>query len=381
MKAVAQRMFWPVCMALTVASGVSVWMAVQRALIGCQDFQWSGAHMFAQRIDPYADYLAGDPRHAVLMSQVPNYLHEYYVALWPIGLMSFGHAKVLWTGLNLLFAVTIVLLLRSVYGLSGKQAYLLAMLLATSTPFRIAVGSGQQALLETLLVCVALWKPSQSGTMLGMSYFKYSFSPIFFFYAAACRAWKQIAISLGLAAGGLLIFWARVHGSLLKVLAEPFMVSRWGMEHRTDGDLISLTNMVYPRGYNAAIVLALALSAGFAFIAHRRSTTFAGAIAALAAINLALLPHATHDAVLLSVPSAWLMANARWSLAIIAGGVSISMFWFGFKLVPLRHYPVTSQLLHMGLLAVLFVVVLSGDRSSEEFNASLQGAPHTTAVC
>ena len=384
MKAFAQRMIWPVYLALTVASGVSLWMAVRRALIGCQDFQWSGAHMFAQGIDPYADYLAGDPRHAVLMSQIPNYLHEYYVALWPIGLMSFAQAKVLWTALNLLFAVAIVLLLRDVYRLSGKHAYLLALLLTISTPFRIAVGSGQQALLETLLVCVALWRPSQSGLMLGLSYFKYSFSPIFFMYAGACRAWKQIAISLTVAAVGMLLFWWRVRGGFLTVLAEPFLVSRWGMEHRTDGDLISLTNMVFPRGYNAAILLALALSAGFAFLAHRRRRTFAGAIAALAAINLALLPHGTHDAVVLSVPSAWLMAHARWSPAAVAGAVSISMFWFGFKLVPLRHYPVTSQLLHMGLLAVLFVVVLSAperERSTDPFNVRLQGVPHTTAVC
>jgi hypothetical protein len=384
MKAAVQRLVWPAYLVLAVAASISVLRAVQSALSRSQDFQWSGAHMLAHGIDPYGDYLAGDPRHAILMSQIPNYLHEYYVALWPVGLLSFGHAKVLWVIANLAFTVGIVALLRSVYRLNAAQTYLLAVLLAMSTSFRVAVASGQQALLETLLLCIALWKPSNSGIALGASYFKYSFSPIVFFYAAARREWRQLAISIAVVMIGMLFFWARVHGSFLDVLVEPLLVSRRGMERRADGDLISLTNIVFPRLYNLGMAVALALSALLAVLVSHWRRTIVGAAAALAAADLALLPHGTHDAVLLSVPLAWLLSRARWSPAILASCFSIFIFWYGFKFIPLSQYPATYQMLHIGLLAVLFLSVLSIPEIEgmvAELSAPLQETPGRTSAC
>lgn len=71
-----------------------------------QDFQWSGGRVLLQHIDPWMEYLRGDPAHRFILSQVPNYLPVLYVLLVPVGLLSLSYAKGLWVFCNLTFAVT-----------------------------------------------------------------------------------------------------------------------------------------------------------------------------------------------------------------------------------------------------------------------------------
>src|ERR1700722_8764660 len=139
--------------ALIFPAAVSLYAGVRNSLSRSQDFQWSGTHLAPQHIDPYSQFLSHDPEHRILLSQVPNYLHELYILLLPLGSLGFSHAKPVWAVLNCLFAVLITQLLRQLYNLPRAETILLLLLLFCSTPFRIALGNGQQTLLELLFFC------------------------------------------------------------------------------------------------------------------------------------------------------------------------------------------------------------------------------------
>ncbi|MHB8303710.1 MAG: hypothetical protein ACYDC6_12855 [Acidobacteriaceae bacterium] len=76
----------------------------------------------AEHVDPWLTYLSGDPQHRAEMFQVPNYLHELYVLLLPFGYLSFTHAKLIWTAVNLaLVSISCACIVR-LYELAGRKA-------------------------------------------------------------------------------------------------------------------------------------------------------------------------------------------------------------------------------------------------------------------
>lgn len=329
------RLFW-INLALFFPALVSVSTGVRNGLRQgrSQDFQWSGAHLFAMHHDPYLIYLLKDSGHQLLKSQTPNYLQELYVLLWPLGLTNEHTGATLWVCFNLLFAGASILLLGSTFKLSRSRTLLLGFFLATSTPFRVSVGNGQQSLLELMMLLAALATPCRAGWALGLSYFKYSFAPIMFFYVACKRLYRVLLISILIPSAGWLIFWLRVGGSPVRTAIEPILVSRVGVSPGT-ADFGTLLMVLAPGWATFGLVSTVALSSILAYIIHRRSRSLPQAGSALAVCSLFLFPHLIYDFVLLIVPSALLLSRYRPArLATTASifcliGLAYLMPWFG----------------------------------------------------
>jgi hypothetical protein len=81
---------------LAAPAAVSLAVGVRNVLRRSQDMHWSGSHLLGERIDPYLQFLHHDPEHRLPVSQVPNYLHELYLVMLPLGLLPFGAARALW---------------------------------------------------------------------------------------------------------------------------------------------------------------------------------------------------------------------------------------------------------------------------------------------
>jgi hypothetical protein len=327
--------------ALTLPAAISLYAGFRNALSRSQDLQWSGANLVLQHIDPYSQFLRHDPEHRIVLSQVPNYLHELYILLLPLGALSFSHAKPVWAILNCLFAVLIAFILRRIYDLPRSQALLILLLLFGSTPFRIVVGNGQQSLLELLLFCLIFYfaKPAGQGIALGLSYSKYSFSPVVFLYLFFRRQFRVLAISFIAPLLGLLIMGLLVHSNLLALSTEPLIVSR----SDTINGLGNLMTIIQIAGRNVLslsltqkIMAAAALLASvtFAFALSRQKNIFPPRdAAALAIATLMFFPHRTYDYVFLAIPLAAAL-TAPFQRAKTYIMVTVALLWFGTKLVP-----------------------------------------------
>jgi Glycosyltransferase family 87 len=353
--------------ALALPAAVSLYAGVRNSLSRSQDFQWSGAHLALQHIDPYSQFLRHDPEHRILLSQVPNYLHELYILLLPLGALSFSHAKPVWAFLNCLFAILIALVLRRIYDLPRSQTLLLLLLLFASTPYRIVLGNGQQSLLELLLFCLIFYfaRPTGQGIALGLSYSKYSFSPVVFLYLFFRRRFRVLAISFITPLLGLLAMSLLVHGNPVTLLTEPLAVSRIGVTAGL-GDLMTIIQTLFrnllPETLIGKLMYAAALlaSAAYAFTLSRTgSPSPRRDAAALAVANLMFFTHLTYDYVFLAIPLAAALAAPfqRAKTYILA---TVALLWFGIKLIPVsvsagvqRVEQLTIFLLLSGILVLL----------------------------
>ncbi len=305
-----------------------------------QDFQWSGTRLTIRHIDPYHQALIHDPNHQFLLSQAPNYLHELYLLLLPFGALSFHAAKPYWTLMSCLFTAISVLMLRQIYNLDRSRTILIALLLLISTPFRIALGAGTEVLLELLLFCLVFYRVSLvgSGIATGLSYFKYSFSPILFLYFFFTKRYKLLAISLLPPLLGLLLMWLLVHGNIFTLAIEPFLVSRFSVALGL-GDLMTVIHSIFDKTFSKtedlAYALAIATSAGYAFyLSRHRELSPQRAAAAIAVASLMFFTHLTHHYVLLIIPLAASVAGplSRAKVLVLS---AIGTIWYGVKIVPM----------------------------------------------
>ncbi|HEY6412220.1 MAG TPA: glycosyltransferase 87 family protein [Edaphobacter sp.] len=335
---------------LVLPAALSLYAGFANARLRSQDFQWSAANLLLQGIDPYHQFLAHDPQHLILLSQTPNYLHELYILLLPFGALSFPHAKPVWALLNCLFALLSSLLLRRIYALDRSQTLLLSLLLFSSTSFRIALGNGQQSLFELFLFCLvfAVQKPAGKGIALGLSYLKYSFSPVLVLFLAFRRQFRILAISLLPPLLGLFVMWMLVHGNILTLLLEPFAVSR-SDSVKGLGDLMTILetafNGILPASQLALLtpVAALLASVICAFVLSRHeppSPRRDGAVLAVA--TLLFFPHRIYDYVFLVIPLAAALAAPfqkakAYLLAVIV------LLWLCLKFVP-KTMPTAARL-------------------------------------
>lgn len=183
---------------LSVVSATTVLHGkINRLAFGC-DFQWSAFRILLSRRDPWAIYMAGDPHHDYILNQVPNYLHEVYVLLWPFGLLPFAEARIIWTLVNFALIGLACFCIADLYELSRRRIWLLFVMVGVSACFRESIRNGQ--LNGISIACIALWSLVRAqrnrGLLLGFSYVKYSFPPVLVMFLIIRKRWKLLSFSI-----------------------------------------------------------------------------------------------------------------------------------------------------------------------------------------
>lgn len=208
----------------TLLALLSVADAIRNCILHSLDLQWSPARLLAQHLDPWATYLAGDPHHLLLLNQVPNYLHEFYLAILPLGFLPLLPAKLLWAAVNLALVLLSCACVARLYQLDRSKSWLLTLLVLTSTPFRVTLGNGQ--LTAVVLACFALWAVVHSsggrGLLLGAAWAKYSLPPVLAVFLLLRRRWRLLFCSLLPPTAGFIFFYAWLRTPFWTLLTEPF---------------------------------------------------------------------------------------------------------------------------------------------------------------
>lgn len=215
---------------------LSVVVGGRNAATHSQDFQWSGTRMLLDKIDPWLDYLQGDPLHRILLVQVPNYLPEFYLLLAPVGLLPFSRAKFAWFLCNVAFIVLSTVLACRFFDLRGSKMALTLAFYVMSTPVRNSLGNGQQSLLVIFLWCLALLSTELTdgrATIAGLSYGKFNFAPPVVLYLFFKKGIRAVLFSAILPAVGTAIIWLWLTGgrdvhAIARLIMQPLAVSRIG---------------------------------------------------------------------------------------------------------------------------------------------------------
>jgi hypothetical protein len=245
--------------------------------------------------------------------------------------------------------------------------------------FRAGLGAGQFCFAELLLFCI-IYKGTASqwpqGVGLGVSFAKYSFSPVVAFTFLLKRRVLILAISLLPVLGGVVICMAMLHKPLLSLIFEPLLVARHGVSPGF-ADIMTLGNRLFGPRYAGPIDAGALLLAMLYAIRLARSKRSRGAeFAAVAVASLLLFTHLIYDYLFLLVPlcyAVWggeLKRGARWTVILIIGYV-----WFGSPLY-LGRNAVRSDLavLLINCLSniALLVAIDTGQRSAKRSTAEIK---------
>jgi hypothetical protein len=343
----------------TVVAILSVADGIRNSMLHSLDFQWSPAKLLAQHIDPWATYLAGDPSHRILLNQVPNDLHELYIAMLPFGYVPLMPAKIIWAIINVALVLLSCWLVANLYELHGRKAWLLTLLVLTSTSARVTIGNGQVTAL--VLASLALWAVAQSsrsrGWLLGIAWLKYSVPPVLAAFLVLRRRWRLLFYSLLPPAFGFLFFFAWLRTPFFTLLLEPFRtstnnvspglanimaVSEIALRHpplfRPVADIFYLSRAAgWMAGVPYLCGITLAIAIATYFFMRGRQVDGRVLMACLTTACLVCFKHQIYDFLFLMFPLALALraesTSARnWLLGLIA------YFWYGERLLHIRRW-------------------------------------------
>ena len=332
------------------AGAVSCVAGVVHAVTRSQDFQWSGERLLLHHVDPWLDYLLGDPAHGLLATQVPNYLPVLYVLLAPFGLMSAHSANLAWALCNAGCAVASALLTARFYGFRSWRGLL--------------GSNGQQGLLILVLWSLALLHTGalsrQRAALAGVSYLKYSFAPALALYLLLRDGFRRglpaLLWSLLPAVTATLLVWLWITGGhdlhhLFALFTEPLAVTRVGYQPTGDPGqtfmdlfefLLGGGPVATPRLTLISLLVAFAITTAVLLPAARKPfatdhhTDRTGWLAALmATMSFVLYKHHPYDEVVLLFPFCYALRHWR-RRASLAAIFLIGYCWYVQPLVDLQ---------------------------------------------
>jgi hypothetical protein len=311
------------------------------ALHNGEDFQWSGAKLLGEHVDPWKAFLDNDPDHPLIMAQMPNYQQELYVMLLPLGRMSFPHARAIWCGCNLVFLVASLVLLARMFALDAYRASMMACVLLIGSPLRVTFSNGQQCLLVLLCFTVAYTVASRvvQGLALGVGFAKYTFAPIVVMVdllrlRLAALLWAAVPL-----VAGLLIVWRMTGTPLGLLVVEPLRSAKLSVSPGY-GDVMTAVEMALPhfgvtadRAFSLATDAGLACAAGWSFWLARRRFARPMELALLTVLTLVCFKHVVYDFIFLVVPAAALLGFGQRLEAEGGTDPARTMRWIGWAAI------------------------------------------------
>ena len=334
-----RNLIWLAAVVAIVLAAFSTERGSYYAIHRSQDFRWSPTVLLLQHIDPWQDVIQGDPRHAILMTQVPNDLPMLYVLIFPLGLLSFGWAKVVWLGCNLVFTLLIIYFGSRIFRLSKLETFFAGTLFLMSTSWRVCLGNGQQAILTVLFLTLAFYAGSRECPVhpfwTGLGFFKYNFAPPLWLYGVLRCGWRWAVYSLLPCVVGLVVVTLWLHGNLFHIAREPLAVAKLTLADDPTWDLMGALQVLL-RPFLAMSVraqisqaLGMLLCVGTIWLIGRRGSglNLTGQAALVSYTGPLLITHNTYDLLLLVLPFFFLVKHRTRGWAKVALAV-IAYIWF-----------------------------------------------------
>lgn len=322
---------------------LSAGVAVRHALVNSGDTQWSAARVFlVERVNPYTRYLEerAQPtdRPSFVLTQKPNYFVSGYWLLWPLALVDWPMARLLWLAANAAFTALWLWSVQRLLGLTLPQLYWTAALLLISLPWRNLIGVGQHTLMVLAAFGGALLAERRgrvgwAGLLLAVAWFKYSVTlPLSLIFLLRGR-WRPLLIAAGvhLALTLASAVWlgetpAQLVRSYLAVVQLPArlgrvdlfaLAARWGWE-----------SPLWP----TAVACAALIGVG-ALIWRAPQADEGRVLALLSLLACLLLPHLIYDYTALTLLAADRLRRPGARSAAVLVALTIALTWYGVSAV------------------------------------------------
>lgn len=248
-----------------IAAILSIIFSFLNAQLYSVDFQWSPSVTFWKGFNPYDISISDERDIHIILSQDPNYLHPLYILFYPLTMISFSSAKIIWAIVNIFFGISCILFSKKYFQLTVNQTLLVSIFFFCSTPFTNNIGNGQHTLGILLSVFYFWFSKSSLTQIFGLFIIglKYSFAPFYFLLALFRNKLFIPAIILLYFIFAYLFSFILKENFTLVSLIKPLLVAQNKTSYGVS-DLYSLIKYYFNPPFYFTIVFSLL----FSFVIH-----------------------------------------------------------------------------------------------------------------
>ena len=211
---------------------------IRKGLINGCDFQWQPAVLLWEGVNHYEKFINNNKSD--FLCQGGEYAHLLQVILYPFTLLKWELARGLWLFVNVIFAISIPLIICKKNNLSNYKTIILLLIFLTCYPTRMTLNYGQQSLFVLFfLILPFIYKTKFSFLLSGFASIKYSSGYIIFLNFLVKKQFKNLLLATIPYFLGWVIYFSYTNSDLIVNFFEPL---RWILQknYTRDADIYSL---------------------------------------------------------------------------------------------------------------------------------------------
>jgi len=326
------------------------------------DLMWQPSKIFWDGINHYEYQLrTGD---VFLGCQTGRYGHFLFIFLYPITLLDWEQAKLFWIIVNILFAISIPIIMSRFFKLSTISTFLILGIFLTCHPTRMTLNLGQNSLM--MLFCLMLPFLTFSSRynnlnliISGASYVKYSTGYILFLNLLVEKKFIKLILTSILTIFGWLFYSYYTNSPLITNFFDPLKLNFFENDYTRTGDLYSTLNAYFLKENNITnkiLQLSLILFGNIYFLYQIKDVkNNLAKLSVICFLPLIFMPHSNYDYVLLLPILVYGIKNYKFIISKYC--VYLVIYYFYFHRI-IRHWINNDAIYQSVMLLIFFVFIV-----------------------
>tara|TARA_B100001029_G_scaffold57597_1_gene46555 strand:+ start:710 stop:1840 length:1131 start_codon:yes stop_codon:yes gene_type:complete len=327
------------------------------------DLMWQPSKIFWDGINHYEYQLrTGD---VFLGCQTGRYGHFLFIFLYPITLLDWEQAKLFWIIVNILFAISIPIIMSRFFKLSTISTFLILGIFLTCHPTRMTLNLGQNSLM--MLFCLMLPFLTFSSRynnlnliISGASYVKYSTGYILFLNLLVEKKFIKLILTSILTIFGWLFYSYYTNSPLISNFFDPLKLNFFENDYTRTGDLYSTLNAYFLKENNITnkiLQLSLILFGNIYFLYQIKDVkNNLAKLSVICFLPLIFMPHSNYDYVLLLPILVYGIKNYKFIISKYC--VYLVIYYFYFHRI-IRHWINNDAIYQSAMLLIFFVFIVT----------------------
>ncbi len=333
---------------------------ILKGLSNSCDLMWQPTKIFWEGTNHYEYQMrTGD---IFLGCQAGRYGHFLFIFLYPLALLEWEQAKLLWIIVNIFFAFSIPIMLCRLNKISTLKTCLILGIFLTCHPTRMTFNLGQNSLMVLFFLMLPFLKVSTSFRKFnliaaGISYVKYSTGYILFLNLLVEKKFKKLLLTSIVTIFGWLFYSYYTNSPFISNFFDPLKMNFQDNYTRT-GDLYSIMNIYFLKEnniINKILQFGLVLFGNIYFLYQiKEVNNNLAKLSVICFLPLIFMPHSNYDYVLMLPMLIYVVKNYKFAVAKY--GLFLTLYYFYFHRI-IRHI-VDNDLFYQSLMLIIFIIFI-----------------------
>ena len=333
---------------------------ILKGLSNSCDLMWQPTKIFWEGTNHYEYQMRTED--IFLGCQAGRYGHFLFIFLYPLALVEWEQAKILWIIVNIFFVFSIPIILCRFNNISTLNTYLILGIFLTCHPTRMTFNLGQNSLMVLFFLMLPFLKVSSNLRNInlvaaGISYVKYSTGYVLFLNLLVEKKFKKLLLTSLLTIFGWLFYSYYTNSHFISNFFDPLKMNFQDNYTRT-GDLYSIMNIYFLKENNIInkfLQLGLVLFGNFYFLYQIKEVNNKLAkLSVICFLPLIFMPHSNYDYVLMLPILIYAIKNFKF--VIPRYGLYLTLYYFYFHRI-IRHI-FDNDLFYQSLMLIIFIIFI-----------------------